>query len=273
MAIIDMKNVLVYLTDGTQATHAFTSASGANGLLTFKDASKHRGLRTAPSVTIVNPGTASHALTFAVAANGFDVTITLATDGGSAITTTAALLVAGLVADAASSAVVTCVAGGSGAGLIDAQAKTQLTTGPTKSLTVLMGDGTLTFDEKVQRRYISERGLLGVVVDGDDEPMDVKLDTEYQFVTGDSGGGPTMTPEDALLGINVASTWVTTGADPCEPYAIDVSFQNTPTCNGVLTEWTMLPEFRWESMDHDPRTGKIIVAGKCNAKQALSYRQ
>ncbi len=79
------------------------------------------------SVTIhlINPGTPSHALTISV--TGSAISVTLATNGGSAITTTATLLVAALAANTAASALVTAT--GSGASALSALGITNLATG------------------------------------------------------------------------------------------------------------------------------------------------
>lgn len=137
---------------------------------------------------------------------------------------------------------------------------------------VKIGNGNLTYDEKRNMEYIRDRGRLDTVREGDEEPMDVRVDATWEFLT--AGAGPTGTPsvEDAMKQRGPASDWESTSADPCEPYAVDVVIEHEPVCEGVDPETTTLPDFRWETVSHDLRGGTLAFSGKCNAKEAIVAR-
>ncbi len=126
---------------------------------------------------------------------------------------------------------------------------------------VKVGDGNLTYSEKRNLTYIRDRGFLDTVRKGDDEALDVSLDFTWEFLASPSGEPPTV--EEALKQIGNASTWVSTSVDACESYAVDIVMLNIPPC-ATDAESITLPEFRWNSVSHDMRGGKISVKGTCN---------
>src|SRR6266576_3971774 len=87
------------------------------------------------------------------------------------------------------------------------------------SITVTLGTGNLTYEEKRNIEYVKDRGLLDTVREGDEEPVDVRLDATWENLTG-VGGAPTV--EDAMKRRGPAATWTSTSADPCEPFAVDI---------------------------------------------------
>ena len=144
------------------------------------------------------------------------------------------------------------------------------TTPTANELTVIVGEGNLTFTERVNREYTLDRGLIHGVRDGDEEPMDVSMEFMWEFIKADTGNPPTV--GDALKKRGEAASWVSSGADLCEPYSVDIQVVYTPQCAGVDTETLILPEFRYEELEHDLRGGTVSVSGKCNAKQATVSR-
>lgn len=139
------------------------------------------------------------------------------------------------------------------------------------TLTVKFGDGNFTWDEKTNIEYVKDRGILDTVREGDDEPMDVRFEGVYEYYTGPGSTTPTI--DDALRKTGDASTWTSTSADACEPYAVDLEIVNTPTCSGAKAKETLtFPDFRVESISHDVKAGKISVSGKCNAKRPTAVR-
>lgn len=136
-------------------------------------------------------------------------------------------------------------------------------------ITVVLGTGNLTYDEKRTMDYVKDRGLLNTVREGDEEPMDVKLDATWEFITGASAE---ITIEDAMKKRNNASAWTSTSADACEPYAVDLYILYTPICGSSNGETIVLPDFRWESIAHDLRAGTLSFSGKCNVTQATPTR-
>lgn len=138
--------------------------------------------------------------------------------------------------------------------------------GTPNTITLNIGDGNITFSEKRNVEYRMNRGKLsgGKVRLGDEVPVDVSMDIEWEFLRSDSGGGEPVTPEEALKGVGAASGWTTTGADACEPYCIDIHIENLITCGSVKDERIVFSEFRYEEINHDPKAGTLSVTGKCN---------
>lgn len=150
------------------------------------------------------------------------------------------------------------------------------TTPTANEITVKIGEGNLTYSENRTIEYTLDRGLLDEVRLGDETPMDVTFDLLWEFITGntDSAGVPP-TVEDALKQQNNASTWVSTDADQCRPYAVDIVIEHVPDCGnafGQEQEFITLPDFRYETLDHDLRAGTIAVSGRCNAQTATIVR-
>jgi hypothetical protein len=140
-------------------------------------------------------------------------------------------------------------------------------------LEINIGEGTLSWVEKVTREYSKNRGLLDTVRNGDEEPMDVNFDLLYEYVRTQSGASAgAVSPVDALKKQNGASAWVTTSTDACEPYAIDIEVRNDPPCGGQEIEVVTLPDFRHEQLTYDLRQGTISCTGKCNAVEATVTR-
>jgi len=146
--------------------------------------------------------------------------------------------------------------------------------GDDNELDVLIGEGNLTYSESKPRQYIKDRGRLSNVRDGDEEPVDVSLAFSWEWLR--SNGGESVTVEEALKQVGAASEWVTSGADACEPYCVDLVLENAGGCDAVLDEVITFSEFRYEKLDHDAKAGTVTVSGKCNevmptvARTALS---
>ena len=86
----------------------------------------------------------------------------------------------------------------------------------------------------------------------------------------DTGTGETITPVDALKRKGGAAEWVSSSADACEPYAVDIEVQHEPSCAsaGVEDEVTLFPDFRWDSLEFDLREATISATGRCNCHTA-----
>ena len=108
---------------GSAASAEF--GAGASGFRVVADAAGEAGNDI--SVALVDPGGNNAAL--AVAVDGRAITISLATDAGGAITTTATLLVAALNADGEANALVTGAVTDTGGGVVAAAAATALAGG------------------------------------------------------------------------------------------------------------------------------------------------
>lgn len=139
-------------------------------------------------------------------------------------------------------------------------------------LRVKVGDGTLTWSEKKPREYKKDRGRLDQVRNADEEPIDVNINLMYEELTASSGAPPT--PEDVLKQRGAAADWVSTETDdPCAPFAVNIRLDHTPpNCTTVERERVILPNFRYEQLDHNPKDGTISCQGKCNATEAIVTR-
>jgi hypothetical protein len=139
-----------------------------------------------------------------------------------------------------------------------------------QQINIKIGEGNLTYTEHKDFKYMLDRGNLDAVRDADEKPVDVKTDFVYDFVT--SGTDEDITPVDALKRQNKAAEWVSASADLCEPYAVDVEIIHVPPCTGEQAEITILPTFRYETLEFNLKDATISVTGKCNVEQAIVTR-
>lgn len=135
-----------------------------------------------------------------------------------------------------------------------------------------LGEGNLTYNEQREMEYRLDRGTLDTVREGDDQPMEVALDFVWEFLT--AGSADTLpTLEDAIKQRGLAADWVSSDtADPCAPYAVDIEIEHDPGCGAEQREIILLPDFRWESLDHNASDAQISMSGRCNAKEAVISR-
>ena len=146
----------------------------------------------------------------------------------------------------------------------------QVTFGP-HILLIKIGEGNLTYSDKRPIVYVRNRGILDTVRLGEDDPVDVKFEFTWEFITSVSGSGlPTV--EDALKKIGEASAWVTTSTDPCEPYCVDIEVEYIPPCASVDREIISFTTFRYEDLAHDIKNSQISVTGKANIIQPTVTR-
>jgi hypothetical protein len=134
-----------------------------------------------------------------------------------------------------------------------------------QQIEVKIGDGDIKYSEADAYTYDKDRGELDTVRKGDDTPMDVNMNFTYEHVK--TGTSEAITPIDAIKGIGGAAEWITSSADACEPYAVDVEVVYAPPCATVGSETTLFPDFRSEKRDFDIKTAMIAVTGKCNATE------
>lgn len=142
--------------------------------------------------------------------------------------------------------------------------------GGSEEVTVKIGEGNLTFTERKNIDYMMDRGVLDTVREGDEVPMDVSFTVRWDYVqaTGSPATvGNTVTVESALKG--TASGWVSTDADPCTPYAVDIEVTLDPNCNSLDAMVYTFTDFRYEEFQNDIKAATISVSGKCNAKSAV----
>ena len=135
---------------------------------------------------------------------------------------------------------------------------------------VIMGEGNATFTEKKVRQYMLDRGKLGTVRNGDESPIEIKMEFRWEFLRADTGLPPSI--EDILKKRGNAANWVTTDPDPCAPYCIDLILKYAPPCPGVKQEWIIAPQFRYEDLGHDAKTGMVSLTGKANVTEFTAER-
>lgn len=139
-----------------------------------------------------------------------------------------------------------------------------------RTLTIKVGEGNLTFNEKNNMEYKRDRGLLSTVRKGDQEPLEVSFEFWWEFLKASTGLTPTI--EDVLKNRGEAASWLTTSDDTCEPFCIDIVILYTPPCSTLDKEKIELKMFRWETLNHDLKQGMLSCSGKCNVTEALVTR-
>lgn len=137
------------------------------------------------------------------------------------------------------------------------------------SISVVVGDGNIVYEEKINREYLMNRGHVYAVVNGDDVPMDVSFDFWWQYIR---GAGAAVTVEDALKRVGNAANWQSSDSDECAPYCVDLNILFTPLCTAEPIESIELPYFRYESLNHDAKARQISCKGRCNATMATVTR-
>jgi hypothetical protein len=135
---------------------------------------------------------------------------------------------------------------------------------------IKIGDGNLTYTEHTEYQYLLDRGDLDTVREGNQVPMDVKLEAVFEHIT--TGTSEAITPMDALKGVGSASEWVSASSDPCEPYAVDVEVIHTPPCGTAQIETTLFPDFRADTREVNYKEATISLTGKCNATEPTVTR-
>jgi len=119
--------------------------------------------------------------------------------------------------------------------------------------------------------YRKNRGRLGAVRAGDEEPMPVTVGGDFE--NGFSNGSEPVTPYEALRRKGAASSWISTAEDACEPYAVDLILECEPECDdGTLAERITFPDFRVDENGFNMKDGTITIPGKCNALEPIFER-
>lgn len=141
-------------------------------------------------------------------------------------------------------------------------------------LEIKVGEGTITWSEKKPREYKKDRGRLDQVRNGDEEPMDVTLNFMYEGLVASDPMTDPPTPFEALKQTGPAADWLNAdNTDPCGPYSINIRIDWTPTgCADPETERVLLPYFRYEQLDFNPKEGSVNCTGKCNVTEASVTR-
>lgn len=137
-------------------------------------------------------------------------------------------------------------------------------------LEIKIGEGDLSWSESREFIYDRDRDLLDTVRQGQDQPMSVDLAFTFEYVSAETSNPPT--PVEALKNIGEAGEWVSSSADACEPYSVDIMVQHCVPCGTDQDQDITLPDFRWESLDFSIADASISVSGQCNATEATVTR-
>jgi len=137
-------------------------------------------------------------------------------------------------------------------------------------LEVKIGEGNLTWTEAKEYEYLRDRGNLDTVKEGDEQPVEMSLEFVYEYIKSESG--TSITPVDALKNVGYASEWVSTSADLCEPYCIDILAKHCVPCGTDEDEDVLFNDFRWEGLDYDLQAATISVSGRCNVSDPTVTR-
>ncbi len=140
-----------------------------------------------------------------------------------------------------------------------------------QQIEIKVGDGNVTYTENRNYEYMLDRGDLDTVREGDQAPLDVRLECTYEHIT--TGTSETVSPLDALKGVGGASEWVTSATDVCEPYAIDIEVEHDPPCGTIQTEITFFPDFRADTKEVNLKDATISLTGKCNVIEPAVTRE
>jgi hypothetical protein len=137
-------------------------------------------------------------------------------------------------------------------------------------LEIKIGEGNLTWSEAKEYEYLLDRGDLDTVKEGDEQPLEISLEFVYEHVT--AGTGEDITPVDALKQLGDATEWVSSAADQCEPFAVDIVILQCVPCGTTEDEEVVFADFRYESLDYDLEEATIATGGRCNVSEATATR-
>ena len=149
-------------------------------------------------------------------------------------------------------------------------------TGTPVTLGLVLGEGNVTYTEAKTMEYRLNRGNLNTVREGDQVPVDVSFDMEWEYYYGGDHSGATGTPIDFLKKVGPYAANVSSDTDSCNPYSVDLVIVYAPTCSGsglTYTDETItLADFRYEQLTFDLSAGTISCTGKCNTTAAVGVR-
>jgi hypothetical protein len=137
-------------------------------------------------------------------------------------------------------------------------------------LEIQVGEGEISWSETREYIYDRDRDVLDTVRQGQDQPMSVDIAFTFEYVTASTDATPT--PVDVLKRQGEAAEWVSSSADLCEPYAVDVIILHCVPCGADEDQEILLPDFRFESLDYSVNDAAISVSGQCNATDATVTR-
>lgn len=138
---------------------------------------------------------------------------------------------------------------------------------PPKMVALEISEGTFSYTEHNTMEYVTSRGRIGSVKRADEEPIDVSFTVLWEELTSNDPLNPSF--EDALKFRGPAAGWVSTDDDPCRPPALDLVLYMAPPCGEEGATKITIPDFRWETLNHDGGAATIAVDGRSNAKEVI----
>lgn len=240
MAQIDIKNCNVFIRDG------YAGPGGAGGLINLM-AGYMAGATSIATDGFV--GAVAVGDTFQIAGETPDTVHTVVTHSETSMNTTLITFTPALAGVVADDAVITILP---------------------HQITVRIGEGNMMWTEKRPVVYVKDRGLLDTVRLGDQEPVEVKMDATWVFLTSNGSEPPTI--ENALKKTGAAANWISSSLDPCEPYAVNIVVVYIPPCTTV-GELYVMHDYRYEDIGHDLKKGDLAMSGKCNVITSTNIRQ
>jgi hypothetical protein len=159
--------------------------------------------------------------------------------------------------------------------LKNAEIKIEDGSNPVNSITVKIGEGTVSWTERKERRYILDRGQLDDVRNEDEAPLEVNLAFMWEYIVGTTGSGGVPTVVDVIKRKNAAAAWLSTDSDQCRPFAVNIviDYRPVPSMCGDM-ELITLPDFRYEQVDFDIRSPEnITITGHCNVVEPVIVRE
>jgi len=138
------------------------------------------------------------------------------------------------------------------------------------SIAVKVADGGISWTLARNLEYEMNRGAIDSVVEGDDIPVAVEMSFVYEYIL--ASGGAVPTPAEAITKTGAAASWVSIGANPCEPYAVNITVLSNSGCSLLAKMTTVFTEFRWDSIDFDLASSSLAVRGRCKTKFIATTR-
>jgi len=164
----------------------------------------------------------------------------------------------------------TCVTFTPAWGSTGTPAQADVLTFTSQQVEVTVGEGNLTWTETKEYEYVRDRGNLDTVRQGDEQPVEVTLDFTFEHVT--AGTGEDITVGDALRQTGNASEWITSSADTCEPYAVDLVVYRCQSCGTTQDDLFTFSDFRWETLEYNVGDATISITGRCNVSTVNAAR-
>lgn len=147
----------------------------------------------------------------------------------------------------------------------------RISDGGVNFINVKVGEGNLEYTEKREIEFIDSRGVLDLVRENKEQPMEVSFSFVWEYIHGYSTNPPTV--EDALKRRGQASGWTSASTDTNAPYCVNVTVAYVPPCSAEgSTETIVFPLFNYVQLAHNLRDGTVACNGQCNVKQATATR-